>query len=171
MKALKFISLLMLSGLFFACNHTDRKIIKYVESVCPKGCDTCSIDLRQALKINYDTMYLFCEFTQSDEISSIMGIPYRSNKTIVDSEYRIILLKNNKIVYEDDIPSRFMAFERITERLPLHKNYFYLVHSSHYYLVRKIGSDYYYLLSEISNNTQYRIILQEGEYEFEEVTK
>jgi len=179
MKTLKYITLLMFVGLFFACNHTDTKIIKYVKSVCPNGSDTCRIDLRQVLKVDYDCMYLFGEFTQPDEISSVMGIAYSSNKTIADSEFRIILLKNNQIVYEDDFYTRFMDFEEITERVDtIHKNLYYLVHYSPYYYSVRMNLDYsdntYYYLTVISNNKQYyrRVDYNSDEgYTFEEVTK
>ena len=168
----------MFVGLFFACNHTDKKIIKYVKSVCPSGSDTCRIDLRKVLNVDYDCMYLFCEFTQPDEISSIMGIAYSSNKTITDSKYRIILLKNNQIVYEDDFYIRYMDFVRITERVDtIRKNVNYLVHYSPYYLVSKHFSEndtnpFYYLM-EISKNKQYRRTDYDSDkgYTFEEVTK
>ncbi len=174
MKTLKIVSLLMFAGLFFACNHTDKRIIKYVESVCPNSSDTCRIDLRKVLKVDYDCMYLFGEFTQPDEISSVMGIAYSSNKTIADSERRIILLKNNQIVYEDDFHIRFMDFEEITERVDtIRKNSYYLVHYSPYYLVSKdLDANYY--LTEISKNKQfYRRIDYDSDkgYTFEEVTK
>lgn len=159
MKTLKIIFLLVSVSLFFACDHTDKKIIKYVQSVCPNDSDTCRIDLRQVLKVDYDCMYLFCEFTQPNEISSIMGISYNSNKTIADSEFRIILIKKNKIVYEDDYSTRFMRFIEITERVDtIRKNANYLVHYSPYYLVNKDLDDNanYYYLTEISKNIQYR---------------
>jgi hypothetical protein len=174
---LKITSLLILLGLFFACNHTDKRIIKYVQSICPNGSDTCRIDLREVLKVDYDRMYLFGEFTQSDEISSVIGVVYKRNKTIADSEWRIILLKNNKIVYEDDFPTRFMSFEEITEKVDtIHKNTPYLVHYSPYYLVSRAFSEYqnkYYLLREISDHTQYRRTEYDWAkgYTFEEVTK
>jgi len=177
MKTFYIILLLMLSGLFFACNHTDTKIIKYVQSACPSNTDTCTIDLQKILNVDYDSMFLFGEFTQPDEISSIMGITYSSNKTIPDSEKRIILLKDKQIVYENDFSTRFMKFEEITERIDtVQKNSFYLVHYSSLYLVSKDlynESNYIYYLKAISNNTQYSRIdynWQKG-YKFEEVTK
>ena len=147
--------------MFTACNSTDKKIIKYVQSLCTNGEDSCRIDLRQVLNIDYDRMYLFCEYTPAKEISLAIGQKYMSNKTIAASEDRIILLKNNKIVYEDDFRNRFLEFIPITESLEsANKNWTYLVHYSPYYLVTKktdsYGKDYYWI-EEISNNAQYRI--------------
>jgi hypothetical protein len=178
MKVLKITTLLILSGLFLACNHTDKKIIRYVQSVCPNDWDSCRIDLRKVLKIDYDRVYLFCEFTQSDKIASVIGIAYSSDKTIADSEWRIILLKDNEIVYEDDFPTRFMRFRETTAKIDtINKNLLYLLHYSPYYLVTRginnYDKGYYYYLEEISNETQYQRTdydWQKG-YTFEKVTK
>lgn len=105
MGFLKFILLVSCTSFLCACSQIDRKIIKYAQTVCSQN-DTCRIDLREVLKVDYDCMYLFGEFTQPDEISSIMGIIYKRNKTITDSKHRVILLKDNTVVYEDDYHSR-----------------------------------------------------------------
>lgn len=176
MNKVKFILFIICVGLLGACNHIDRKIIKYVQTSCPNN-DTCHIDLREVLKVDYDCMYLFGEFTQPDEISSIMGIPYESNKTITDSKYRVILLKDSNVVYEDEFHSHTMYFYRITDRIDTtHIKTFYLVHYSPYYLVIKEKDDYgefYYCLLTISNKPQYRRAIYDYEkgYTFEEVVK
>jgi hypothetical protein len=161
MAILKFSICLFLVGLFTACTSTDKKIIKYVQSVCINGEDTCRIDLRQVLNVDYDSMYLFGEYTPDSEISLALRQEYVSNKTIADSKDRIILLKNNKIVYEDDFSTRFLAFVPITESLEsANKNWTYLVHYSPYYIITKYTDNYgkdYYWIEEISNNTQYSI--------------
>jgi hypothetical protein len=160
MNALKYISLLIFVLHFFACNQTDKRIIRYVKSACTNDNDTCRIDLRQVLNVDYDCMYLFGEYTQPDEISSVMGIAYSSNKSIADSHKRIILVKNNQIVYEGDFSTRHMTFVQFTERVDtIHKNTYYLVHCSpYYYSVRKYleySDNYCYFLTVISNNKKY----------------
>ena len=156
MKVLKVINFFMLLGLFCACNQTDKKIFKYVQSICSNDVDTCRIDLRQALNVDYDKMYLFGESTTDDEISSIIGQEYHKNKTITDSKYRIILLKNQKIVYENDFYQHDIYFAEITEErdtinLP---TFFYLIHNTPYYFVTKKyhtnNTECYYVLTLIS---------------------
>ena len=97
--------------LFYGCSDTDDKLYKYIESHCDfEEADTCYIDIKDALKIDYDKMYLFVELTHADEISKILEIPYNNNRFIPDSKYRIIFLKNDKIVYEDDYYQRHTYF-------------------------------------------------------------
>lgn len=89
------------------CTHTPTKIEKYINRHCDfSKSDTCYIDLRKAL-VNYDTMYVFDGFTVITGIRNIIGIknyPAKENELVgYDSEMcRIILIKNNNIVYEDE---------------------------------------------------------------------
>lgn len=141
-----------------SCNYTETKIVKYIDSVCLSETDSCVVDLRQILKIDYDSLYLFCEFTQPEEISSILNINYVNKKTITDSKWRIILLKSDKVVYEYDYNTRFLRFEDVTERIDtINKNANYLVHYNPYYYVTKTiyNEKDYYLLSPISDDNQY----------------
>ena len=66
-------------------------------------------------QINYYEMYFFGETTSKDEIAYILGIPYENDKYIRDSEYRIILLKNKKIVYEDDYYQKCTFFSDVKD--------------------------------------------------------
>ena len=149
---LKIISLSLC--LFYGCSNTDDKLNKYIESHCTfNGSDTCYIDIKDALKVDYDKMYLFGETTTADEISKIIGISYTNNKYISDSKYRMILLKNDKIVYEDDYyqnHTEFIRLNPIKEALPL-TCYLYTIP---FFLVEKRASQYgkypyFYLLKPI----------------------
>ena len=176
MRLLKFILFIICTSLLLSCNNIDRKVIKYVQSTCPQS-DTCVLDLREVLDVDYDCMYIFGEFTQPDKISSIMGIPYKSNKIITDSKYRVILLKDNNVVYEDEFHSRTMYFAEITDRLDTtHTNEYYLVHYSPYYHVIKDKNDqgkYYYWLLSISDKPQYYRAVYDHEegYSYKKVVK
>jgi hypothetical protein len=177
MKVLKFSICLFTLGVFTACNSTDKKIITYVSSVCSNYSDSCCIDLREALNIDYDKMYLFCEDTPDNVISKIIKQKYDKNKHITDSKYRIILLKNNKIMYEDDFYQHYIEFAPITEERDTinYRNFYYLIHNSPYYsAIKGIKSSGYifYKLMEISNNTQYRWVSDnEKGYVFEKIIK
>lgn len=59
------------------------------------------INLKKALNVDYDSAYLFVECTTNRDIEMILGIPYQKKTYIQDSECKLILIKNNKIVYED----------------------------------------------------------------------
>jgi len=119
--------------------------------------DTCEIDLQKALNVKYEVMYLFGEYTQADDISAVMGIEYFRKKSIVDSHKRIILLRDNKIVYEDDFSTLYLRFSEITEKVDtVNKNNPYLVHyGSRYKLIRDINDNSKYFLEPLSDSTQY----------------
>lgn len=119
---------------------TPKIISKYIESNYSLGeNDTCSIDLRKALNVDYDTMYLFGECTTAEEISQIINIPYQNNKYIYDSKYRIILIKNRTVVYEDDFYQDKKIFFFIYYESFRHKstNVYYDKVSNPIFLVKK----------------------------------
>ena len=110
MYVLFFISFL---GVFMlnSCTHTPQKIEKYTKKHCGfETTDTCYIDLRKALKTDYDTMYVFNSLIPLTGVQNILGIhDYGKCKnpeiTLIgrDSEMcRVILVKNHKVVYEDE---------------------------------------------------------------------
>lgn len=83
---------------FASCRKTDRVLFSYIESVCPQGGE---INLKKALGVDYDTAYLFSDCTNGKEMASAMGISYRPKAFLQDSEYKLILLKNHKVVYDN----------------------------------------------------------------------
>jgi hypothetical protein len=87
-----------------SCKNSEDKLVSYIESHCNfNKSDTCCIDFGNVVNVDYDVMYIFGESTTNDEISGIVGLPYNNDNNILDSEYRIILIKNKKIVYEDNV--------------------------------------------------------------------
>jgi hypothetical protein len=102
-----FLGVFILNG----CFHTPQKIERYIKRHCDfKTTDTCFVDLRKVLKTDYDTMYVFNSFTPLTCVQNILGIKdYGKSKnpetTFIgyDSDMcRIILIKNYKVVYEDE---------------------------------------------------------------------
>lgn len=99
--------------LFSGCiRNTDELICKHIESnLVKKNCDTIFFSMNNALQVDYEIGYLFGEETNSKEISKIIGISYCNDKFIPDSKYRIILLKNGEVVYENDFYQRQIEFD------------------------------------------------------------
>jgi hypothetical protein len=93
---------------FSSCVHTPQKIEKYIKKHCDfEIIDTCYIDLCKALKVDYDTMYIFNSLIPLTGVKNILKIEnyYASENDVTgyDSEMcRIILIKNHKVVYEDE---------------------------------------------------------------------
>ena len=110
-KIFLIITILLVISILNSCAHTPRKIEKYIKRQCDmEESDTCYIDLRKALKTDYDTMYVFNSLIPLTGVQNILGInDYGKCKnpeiTLMgkDSEMcRIILVKKNKVVYEDE---------------------------------------------------------------------
>ena len=101
-------------GVALVCSCTDHfpeKVERYISkhnilNDQGKG----ELDLREALDIDYDTMYVFYSLTPLNGIQNIIGIktygdaedPYTA-LIGSDSEMCIVIfIKNNKVVYEDE---------------------------------------------------------------------
>ena len=102
----------MLLLLLLGCNSNKNEFYSYIESKCTfENSDTSYIDLRDYFKVDYDTMYVFGEYTQLEGIKLILGIQdYESTNALMtkgflveDSYNKIILLKHHKVVFDEDI--------------------------------------------------------------------
>jgi hypothetical protein len=69
----------------------------------------CYINLKKALKTDYDTMYIFSGLFPADYISNIINLKYTNNNWDDDS-WKMVLVKNRKIVYENEYYSRNISF-------------------------------------------------------------
>lgn len=94
-----------------SCSHTPNELKEYINSNYElESIGNVSVDLRKALKTDYDTMYVFDAFTPISVVRSIIGIPdygdYRTPETALicsDSEMcKIILTKDKEVVYDDE---------------------------------------------------------------------
>ena len=113
---IKFIFFFIVSLCCISCTHLNDVVQEYINLNMVKGQSYYSIDLREVLQIDYDSMYIFGEYSNT-YIEDIIGIEYcNKNKLIADSDHRIILFKNGKIVYEDDFWNGKLYFMPITER-------------------------------------------------------
>jgi signal peptidase I len=130
MKKVFYLTILLL--LFYSCQSgIDDKIKNYIDAYCVfdncggwlvdknihssyiDTCGTCYIDLKKVLNIDYDKVYMFGEMTTAEDIERTIGVPYDNNTFLSDSKYRIIFIKNNKIVYDDDFYQKNVHFNTI----------------------------------------------------------
>ena len=107
-----------------------------------------TINLCEVLGVEYDSLYLFTEYTNAN-IASIISKKYSNRHEIADSHNRIILFKNGDIVYEDDFSIRNMCFSEITERIDT--TFSCIVHYGSTYKVENI-------------DRYYRLELEKGKY-------
>lgn len=156
MKTGKLLLLLAISIICLACNHTNDYIFKYINSnnLSP---DKDTIDLQDVLGLKYDSMYLFCEYTNY-MIPMFIRDYSNGEELIEDSYHRILLFKDNKIVYEDDYYADKIQFEWITEKLDTIYDG-YLVHYGSQYKFYKYfdssGHPFYHLTKCYYNHDQY----------------
>lgn len=162
------ISCLLLSG---CRNNTDELINKYIEHNCAfNGKDTCYIDLKDVLNVDYDTMYVFGEYTQLQGIRLIIGVQDYNDENILlpkgfvveDSHKKIILIKNGNIVYDNDFKYPYFDDGIIITKngtfdgeLFTHNAIMYT--SSKFIVLRKVeGNDYtekyFYILRNVLND-------------------
>lgn len=118
MKRNSFLLLSFAIYLFSGCTSkdTDEKLSSYLKNECVFDTkNTCYLDLKKVFEVDYDTMFVFTEYTQLEGVRLILAMPdYNSNNVLLpkgflveDSHRKIILVKNRRIVYEDDIKSSY----------------------------------------------------------------
>lgn len=168
LKRINIIALVVIILFLSACNKTSDKISRYIKNNCNfentavfiNDYDSTSytskadfIDLKKALRIDYDTLYLISAGFKSD-ISEIIGFQYNGGDFTVESEdYNLLLLvKQNQIVYEGTIKKLLdkVNFE-YSYMSSMSSSFCMLKHSSSVYKVKreKDGLIYRYFLYNV----------------------
>ncbi|PKP20680.1 MAG: hypothetical protein CVU04_03390 [Bacteroidetes bacterium HGW-Bacteroidetes-20] len=102
-----------------SCLSPIQKIEKYINKNCNFEIDdTCNIDIQKALRVEYDTMYIFYSLIPTSGVQRIIGTSdfKNSNKSEnallgKDSDiYFIFLKKDGKVVYEDKYHSSSLIY-------------------------------------------------------------
>ena len=156
---------ILVIGIILLCGctcHFPEKVERYISRhyiLDDKG--NGELDLRKALDIDYDTMYVFCSFTPLNGVQNIIGIkdygdsedPYTALIASDSGMCRIIFIKNKSVVYEDDyyyykyrLNLQFETFHKISgygifdgNLAPVHG---YMCTKRHF-MVRKVSDDEY----------------------------
>lgn len=156
--------------IIFGCNSSkERRFYSFIENNCSfENSDTAYIDLKDYFKVNFDTMYVFGEYTQLEGVRLILGIKnYRSKNAMMpkgflveDSHNKIILLKNHKIVFDEDIKSPYFYDDGIEVKKvgifdgEAFTNYAKIFTTSKFMVIKKKnGNENYYI---------YRNVLSDG---------
>lgn len=106
--------------IFTSCKKTDKTLYAYIDSKTP---NIELIDLKVALKVDYDTAFLFSECTNNKEIEMVLGIPYPQKTFLQDSEHKLILLKKHEIVYDNSFYYRRIEFLFYNQRYHFKKKH------------------------------------------------
>ena len=152
--------------LLFGCNSNEQsQFYSYIESSCTfETNDTCYVDLKSFFKVDYDTMYVFGEYTQLEGIRLILGIKdYQSSNVMMskgflveDSYNKIILLKDHKVVFDVDVKNPYFYNDGVeVKKIGVFDNEPYLHYgkiftTSKFLVIRKGNkNDYYYICRNV----------------------
>ncbi|MCL2802100.1 MAG: hypothetical protein FWD28_10115 [Treponema sp.] len=165
---IQYVIILLSICFFVGCSNTESKLDRYIKLNCNfKKSDVCYIDIKEVLNVDFDEMYIFYRTVTKDEISEVIGIPY-SNKKIkddifdydlfyYDNKYWIILLKNKKIVYEDEFSQSKLEFAFFDNSID-ENSWFPTYYTTSIFRVERFASNEPYrkyvfkLFSEVSTN-------------------
>lgn len=101
-------SMIIFSCLIFSsCKKTDKILFSYIDSANPQR---GLINMKDALKVDYDTAFLFLESTTNKDIETVLEMPYPRKTFLQDSEYKLILLRNHEIVYDNSFYCKRVEF-------------------------------------------------------------
>lgn len=148
------ILLFAMQFIIVACAKNRRSdIIGFAErKLSLEKTDSCIIDLREVFNVEFDTMYVFDEYTQLEGIRLIIGKPTFVDRNIVmpteilveDGHQKVILLHNNSVVFNEDLIATFKDSAVIVAKKGsfdgepfLHKGRMY---ASPFFKVERMGS-------------------------------
>ena len=155
-----FIALMNL--LLLGCRDTDENLHDYISTkLNARSDDSCYINLIEALEINYDTMYIFGEFCNANEIRSVLRQDYVNTDAVKEGSRRIVLLKEGRIVHEDTYEQKHIVIsggEKLKNIDPGKISCYCRVYASPVFLVERINDDkghltkYFYLLQNVKKD-------------------
>jgi len=161
--------LFCLAFFLLGCNNKKQsQFYSYIERNCEfKDNDSCYIDLKDFFRVNYDTMYVFGEYSQLEGVKLISGVQNYENSNIMmpngflveDSYNKIILIKNQEIVLDEDMKVPYLYDDGIeVKRVGVfdgepYTHYAKMFLTSKFLVVRgKNGSSYYYVYRNVLND-------------------
>lgn len=138
-------------NLVLSCKKTDKQLFSYIDSI---GAPNGSINMKEAIGADYDTAYLFGECITNKDIEMVLGLPYKKRTFLQDSEYKLILLKNHAIVYDERFYCKKVEFffSKQYEYQKVHIGYAMWSDSIFYTKLKKRSNgEYFYQLSPYDN--------------------
>lgn len=112
-----FFFIVLLTFLYSCTNSLKENLVSFIENNCKFENNVgCILDLNIFIKEKFNRIYIFGETTTNEEISKIIGVKYEGNY-ISDSKYRIIVLMNNRIVFEEDFEEDLFEFDRSDKKI------------------------------------------------------
>ena len=149
-----FFIIISLTLLYSCTNSLKENLVGFIENNCKFENNVgCRLDLNMFIKEKFNRIYIFGETTTNEEISKIIGVKYKGNY-ISDSKYRIIVLMNNRIVFEEDFEEDLFEFDHSDKKI-FHGLIYRAYNTSKFEIVRienNKGHLFYKLKSRYSKN-------------------
>ena len=110
----------MLIFIFNSCSRIHNDFNFFLQEKI-NGKDSCIVDIKNYFDLDYDTMYVFGAFTPIEGVRAILNMPNYSTENIMmpkgflvqDSQNKIILIKNHKIVFDKDVSTPYLLNDGI----------------------------------------------------------
>ena len=163
-----FIVFIVIVLFLIICNKTSNKIALYIKFNCDfkktavffnyfdstyYTAPADFIDLKKALGIDYDTLYLISAGFESD-ISDVIGFQYNGGDFLLESEDKnlLLLVKNKSIVYQSKLKSLIDVAHFVYPSWEYIETPYLLKHSSSIYQIKRErdGLIYRYYLFNVS---------------------
>lgn len=90
-----------------ACTYRLDSVVTYVQNnTTTPYKDSVLVDLRDFVGVDFDTCYWLCGILPDWAIRDMINLPtYENWDVITDDEHRLICIKNEQVVFEEDFPT------------------------------------------------------------------
>ncbi len=103
------IAFLILGFLVFLYFLQELRLKDYLEKEC--HFENCVVDLKGLVHEKPDYIFIFYPEISKNEISKAIGFEYHNDAKISDERRRIIIVKNKKVIFEDEFWNNEIEFQ------------------------------------------------------------
>ncbi|PHM30055.1 conserved exported hypothetical protein [Xenorhabdus innexi] len=93
---------------FLSANNSKLSIIDYADRHCQKNTD-CLIDMNKIVPFDWDEMYIIDKGVRHKDIEDIIGAAFKGKSSLF---YKIIFVRNKRVVYEDEYDPYIRSYEK-----------------------------------------------------------
>ncbi|MDC9590468.1 hypothetical protein PSI23_14505 [Xenorhabdus sp. XENO-10] len=94
--------------LFLSFDNSRVRIVGYADKHCQKN-TACFIDMNEITPFDWDKMYIIDKEMEPKEIEDIIGATFNKKASLF---YKIIFVRDNKVVYSDEYNSSDKSYEK-----------------------------------------------------------
>ncbi|SFN85337.1 hypothetical protein SAMN05421579_1262 [Xenorhabdus japonica] len=94
--------------LFLSFDNSRVRIVGYADKHCQKN-TACLIDMNEITPFDWDKMYIIDKGMEPKDIENIIGATFNKKASLF---YKIIFVRDNKVVYSDEYNSSGKSYEK-----------------------------------------------------------